>query len=362
MDPVTSARRSRGAGDPSHDPLTPGRRIAELQRLDAMRPGERWFLPLGAALRDSGRTKEALVVIRQGLSRDPECLAGWVVLGQCYLALDELAAATRVLSSVLRRDRENTVALRALAIIHARRGERDQAATHYRALLKLVPRDLAAQEALAALLEPAWGDEAIGGSGAAPALAGANGDLHAQYQDVARGGAPARATAGAPAGKPAPPARAKRKSRFDPRTREPAPLRVPRGAAPMLPPEPPPRGGIFEAPPHDLDWERKVHDLRDERRASAPPAPRAPHTPRPAGPARAPRAAPARREPGRRETGRREPAPGRQPQPRPAPTSPERAGAITGYRRWLERMIEESGDRPGKRAAEGSPQPGTGEG
>lgn len=306
MEPVASASRSGVAGA-SPDHFSTGQRIAELRRLDAENQHGRWFLALGGALRDLGRVKEALAVVRQGLARDPDCISGWVVLGQCYLALDELAAAERVLASVLRRDRENSVALRALAIIHARRGERDAAATHYRSLLKLVPRDLAAQEALAALLEPDPGEELFVRPIAPPAPVGARGELRSQSLE-----APPRA---------AKPARAKRKSRFDPRSREPGPPRVPRGAAPMLPPESRPGSGIFESPPHDLDWERRVAQLRDARRAPAPRA-SAPRTSRPAGPA------PARRE--RDAQVRAEPAPGR-------------SGALPGYQRWLERMIEEQG-------------------
>jgi tetratricopeptide (TPR) repeat protein len=307
MEPVASASRPGAAGaSPDHHP--PGQRLAELRRLDAENPRGRWFLALGGALRDTGRVKEALAVVRQGLARDPDCISGWVVLGQCYLALDELAAAERVLASVLRRDRENAVALRALAIIHARRGERNEAATHYRALLKLVPRDLAAQEALAALLEPVSSEEQFAPPIAAREPVGANGDLRSRSLD-----APPRA---------AKPARGKQKSRFDPRSREPGPPRVPRGATPMLPPESRSGSGIFESPPHDLDWERTVAKLRDERRAPARRAPRAPRAPRPTGPA------PARRE--REAQVRAEPAPGR-------------SGALAGYQRWLERMIEEKG-------------------
>ncbi len=348
MEPVTSAHRARGAGASTQDPLSPGHRIAELQRLDAAHPVGRWFLPLGAALREAGRVKDALAVVRQGLSRDPDCLSGWVVLGQCYLALDELASSARVLSSVLRRDRENTVALRGLAIIHARRGEREEAAAHYRALLKLVPRDLAAQEALAALLDPAWEDEAAGDSGAPPIPSGSNGDLRAPREELPRHTVPA-----------GPPARAKRKSRFDPRTREPSPPRPPRGAAAMLPPAAAPRGGIFEAAPHDLDWERAAHDPRAERGASAAREARARReTP-------APREAATRRDAAMpREAATRRKASIRRDAPmRSEPPAPERAGALTGYRRWLERMIEESGQRRGTGARDRpKPAPGGEEG
>jgi cytochrome c-type biogenesis protein CcmH/NrfG len=124
------------------DPHGLAGRIAELRRRDSADPAGRWFLPLAGALSDAGRPGEAVQGLRQGLARDPECLGGWVLLGQCYAALEEWAAARRVFEVVIGRDRENAVALRGLAAIHARLGDRGQAAAYCRALLRLMPRDL----------------------------------------------------------------------------------------------------------------------------------------------------------------------------------------------------------------------------
>lgn len=129
-------------------------RLEFLRHRDAEGPGSRWFLPLGAALRDLGHPEEAADVLRRGLARDPDCLGGWVVLGQCYLAMGEFGVARGLFESTRARDAENALVLEGLAETHALEGDRERAADCYRALLRLKPRDLGAQEALASLLEP----------------------------------------------------------------------------------------------------------------------------------------------------------------------------------------------------------------
>ncbi len=301
------AQAPRGAVKPP-DPLAATTRLAVLRRMEAENPRGRWFLALGSALRESGHSREGLEVVRRGLARDPECLSGWVVLGQCYLALDELSAARRVFSAALRRDGENTVALRGLAIIHARRGEREEAAGYYRSLLKLLPRDLAAQEALAALLEP---DLAADGS---PSTSGA------QPPDPQQLAPESKASA----------RRAKRRSRFDPRVRrtEPPPVRA--GARTWLAPEPGPREGLFAPAPFDLDWDRSPRVPSGAGGAAA----RRPHSERGSASPRSRTRADAGRA-ARVQVQGSAPAPG----PRAG-----RAGALSGYRRWLERMLSERGE------------------
>jgi tetratricopeptide (TPR) repeat protein len=128
-------------------------RLEGLRRFDAEEPDGRWFLPLAGCLRELGDLREALRTLRHGLARDPECLGGWVLLGECHLASGELVAARRVLSLVLSRDPENAHALRGVAAASARLDDRAEAVQSYRALLRLMPGDVAAQEALAELLD-----------------------------------------------------------------------------------------------------------------------------------------------------------------------------------------------------------------
>ena len=110
-------------------------------------------MPLAGCLRELGELGEALRTLRHGLARDPECLGGWVLLGECHLESGELVAARRVLSLVLSRDPENAHALRGVAAASARLDDRQEAVHSYRALLRLMPGDVAAQEALAELLD-----------------------------------------------------------------------------------------------------------------------------------------------------------------------------------------------------------------
>jgi tetratricopeptide (TPR) repeat protein len=176
-------------------------RINELSQLDAEDPEGRWFLPLGRVLHDLGRFDEAAVVLRRGLERDSECLGGWVILGQCYAAMGEIQVARSLFEWISSRDPLNALVLRGLAAILARQGETERAADCYRALIKVMPRDLGAQEALAGLLD------------------------HAPDGEDPR--------------------------RSNPALRDQVP-RPPRGAR-GLSPEARPRRGIFEPPPADLD-------------------------------------------------------------------------------------------------------------
>jgi len=207
-------------------------RVAELRQLETEDPEGRWFLPLGGALRDLGHFEEAAFILRRGLERDPESLGGWVILGQCYAAMGEIQVARGLFEWISSRDPDNALVLRGLADILARQGERRRAADCYRALIKVMPRDLAAQDSLAGLLDhlpPA--DEAPPGVSTHEDAAGDAAD--------AASGTPETTRQGRRSGRPVLPGR-----RAEPRPS--------RGMGP--PPESRPRPGIFEPLPADLDW------------------------------------------------------------------------------------------------------------
>ena len=286
-----TAHKAPHGGARRPDPRGLAGRIAELRQRDAGDPARRWFLPLAGALVDAGSPVDAAQVLRQGLARDPECLGGWVLLGQCYAALEEWAAARRVFDVVIGRDRENAVALRGLAALHARLGDRGQAAAYCRALLRLAPRDLAAQEALAELLDP--------GAASDP--------------EDARGQRMAAGPVLSLVEPEPPPARKPPRLRFGRRLGATG-VEPPAGGRERLLPEATPRPGLFEPPPADLEPDgREAHPggPRPRRAALRPSRP-----PRPAEPRGAER--------------------------RSTPSiGPRGYRSLDGYRRWLERMTRD---------------------
>jgi hypothetical protein len=349
-----------GAGEPAWtNPEGLERRVAELRRLDAEDPDGRWFLVLGSALRDLGHPLEALQVVRRGLARDPDCLGGWVVLGQCYLALNELAASRRVFSAVVGRDRNNALALRGLAVIHAREGDRSQATAYYRHLLKLVPRDLGAQKALAELLTPEEDEvgPAVPGQQAAETASDAVTEPAAESESAStaepgarqpekEAGRMARSLAGAA------------RSPFG-RSRSGEPP-VPRSGRAVLKPESRPSPGIFEPLPADLDSGKSVARLerRDPagelevsgqgaERSSAAHRRRRTTGRRPARSAAAGgRGAAARARQSAPVLSRRKAAAG-QAGGRPEGVAGAGTASFAGYKRWLERMMDDAEPGPG---------------
>jgi hypothetical protein len=272
--------------------LDPESRLIELRRLSAEDPAGRWFLPLGALLLELDLATEAQRAVRQGLALDPDCLSGWVLLGRSYWMSGEAAAARRIMASVLARDPENAHALRVHAQAQIQLGESRAAIRDYRALLRLVPGDVAAQDALAQLLDHEAGAP-HGEPAPVPVVSGEHKEAPMPLAEALTSSGKERAPSRGPL---------KRKSG----TRE----RAPRPAAKLesrprtavassgrtvLPPARRPKAGIFESLPADLDWSRN-------------------RAPRPSAPASSP------------------PAP---------PADPERPRQ--GYRRWLDRLYADQG-------------------
>ena len=116
-------------------------RLEELRRRLEKDPNSLAFAQLAEELRREGSFHEAIQVSRAGLDRHPTYWSARVTLGRALLALDRLDDAHRELSAVLRAAPENLAALRGLAEIHERRGERDAALAHYQAAWSLARHD-----------------------------------------------------------------------------------------------------------------------------------------------------------------------------------------------------------------------------
>jgi tetratricopeptide (TPR) repeat protein len=131
--------------------------VADAQRIDDLRrrvqkdPASLVFAQLGEECRRAGDLQEAIHVCRSGLAHHPEYLSARVTLGRALLANGQLEPAYLELSKVLRVAPDNLAALRGLAEIHERRGERTEAIEQYQKALALAPHDGDLAEVLTAL-------------------------------------------------------------------------------------------------------------------------------------------------------------------------------------------------------------------
>lgn len=143
--------------------MTTNSRLEDLRRRVEKDPASIAFAQLAEEYRRAGDPQRAIDVCRAGLEIHPAYLSARVTLGRALLELNQLEAAEAEMARVLRSAPENLAALRALAEIHHRRGERAEALTHYRAAFVLAPNDPELEETVADLareLEPAAAEAA----------------------------------------------------------------------------------------------------------------------------------------------------------------------------------------------------------
>src|SRR6185503_21006756 len=91
--------------------------IDKLERRHRENPDGRTFAPLADAYRKAGDVPRALEVLKAGLQRHPDYLSASIVLGRCHLDLADLPAAETAFRRVLDLDKENVIAIKALADI-----------------------------------------------------------------------------------------------------------------------------------------------------------------------------------------------------------------------------------------------------
>ena len=168
-------------------------RLEELRRRLEKDPGSLAFAQLAEELRREGSFREAVQVSRAGLDHHPTYWSARVTLGRALLALDRLDDAHRELSAVLRAAPENLAALRGLAELHERRGERDAALAHYQAAWSLARHDpdLAAH---VARLHDANAGQVAGAAGHQPSTPTPREEPHPPRE--ASGTSPAESTGG----------------------------------------------------------------------------------------------------------------------------------------------------------------------
>jgi tetratricopeptide (TPR) repeat protein len=137
--------------------------MADHSRLDDLRrrvqkdPASIAFAQLAEEYRRAGEYQQAVEVCSAGLAIHPGYLSARVTLGRALIELNQLEEAQEEIERVLHSAPENLAAIRGLAEIHHRRGEREQALAQYRAALALAPNDPDLEETvndLARQLEP----------------------------------------------------------------------------------------------------------------------------------------------------------------------------------------------------------------
>lgn len=119
-----------------------------LEEIVAKDPASALYLHLATRLVERGRLDEAIQLCEERRNRPGHGVGDHIVLGRAYLADGRLNEARAELDAALTLDRENVVALKALAGILSHLGDHDRAAGYYRAVCRIDPGDLESQTAL----------------------------------------------------------------------------------------------------------------------------------------------------------------------------------------------------------------------
>ena len=122
--------------------------VPTLEEMATRDPSSAIYLPLAEKWRTEGRVEEAIRLCEERRTRPGRGVGDHIVLGRAYLADGRIDAARDEFASALLLDRENVVALKALAGILSHLGDHREAAAHYRAVCRVDPGDLESQTAL----------------------------------------------------------------------------------------------------------------------------------------------------------------------------------------------------------------------
>jgi|GEM_PF-3321057 len=121
---------------------------ALLEHIVSQDPSSPLYLPVAERMREQGRVEEAIRLCEERRGRPGHGVGDHVVLGRCYLAAGRLTEARAQFESAVELDRENVVALKALAGILSHEGHHGEASDFYRAVCRIDPGDLESQSAL----------------------------------------------------------------------------------------------------------------------------------------------------------------------------------------------------------------------
>src|SRR6185295_1357034 len=123
-------------------PTPPG--AADIESLSVAfrdNPRSTAFVPLGQAYLEASRPREAIDVLRQGLSTHPDNTDGRLILGKAHIALHEWKEAQAELVKVVKLDRTHQEGFRLLGEVLMRRSDFERALPILQQALNLEPAD-----------------------------------------------------------------------------------------------------------------------------------------------------------------------------------------------------------------------------
>jgi tetratricopeptide (TPR) repeat protein len=159
--------------------------VSDESRIDALRkrlqrdPGSIAFAQLAEEYRRAGRVDDAIEVSRAGLARHPGYLSARVTLGRALLEVGDVDGAERELAEVVRVAPENLSAIRGLADVHRKRGERPEALEQFKSAFELAGPDPTIDELMRDLRRDAVAPSASSVHPPQPAAAPVPGDAPA---------------------------------------------------------------------------------------------------------------------------------------------------------------------------------------
>lgn len=135
---------------PVEDPAIASAIRRQEERL-ARDPNSLAFAQLADLYRKTGRTREAVAVCREGLTRHPQYATARLILAKTLLAEGDLDPALAELQAILQGSPKDVQCHRLVAEVHRRRGELDDAVTHLEKAVALDPGDREARTLLGLL-------------------------------------------------------------------------------------------------------------------------------------------------------------------------------------------------------------------
>lgn len=104
-------------------------------------PSSLVFSRLADSYRKNGDIQKAIDICNEGLESHPDYSTGRIILGRCYLELENFGDAVSAFTEVCKRDRKNQMAIKMLADIYSKQGMEEKAGDLYSLLLSLDPEN-----------------------------------------------------------------------------------------------------------------------------------------------------------------------------------------------------------------------------
>ncbi|MEJ5166004.1 MAG: tetratricopeptide repeat protein [Thermoanaerobaculia bacterium] len=104
-------------------------------------PAPRIYLEISDRLNKEGKGLEALETLKEGIEKFPRNVPLLVTLGKIYFERKELDKCIEIFSQVLKLDRENTIAIKYLAMAYEEKKDYVEAIKKYKFLRVFFPQD-----------------------------------------------------------------------------------------------------------------------------------------------------------------------------------------------------------------------------